>query len=163
MVSAVPVSSVGSSGDPAQGGPGPWACVVSVGTMESSEVGESLKATCACPLGEPFRGMEGPSLQLCRHLPCTHACTHTNTYAYTLNARKQLTIHLHTCIHVPNSIQTHSVPNPHIHAVPKPHTCTHVGLCEQACNTISQDVNMPILCTHSHAYTYFLPMPVIVT
>lgn len=86
MVSALPVNSVGTSGDPAWVGldsePGIWAGVESVGAMEGSGVGEGPGDPCVCTPDEPCRRMEGPSLQFCHHLLCRHVRAHTNTYAY---------------------------------------------------------------------------------
>lgn len=125
MVSALPVSSVGTSGDPAWVGldsePGIWAGVESVGAMEGSGVGEGPGDPCVCTPGEPCRRMEGPSLQFCHHLLCTHVRAHTNT-----SVRNQSTMHAYAYTYRPTD--TLSILSPLRHIVHKtPHTCTHVN------------------------------------
>lgn len=132
LVSVVPGSSVGTSGDPVHGGLGLWAwywCGVS-GSHEGLWSGRSLQVLCAYTPAESCRGTGGLSLRLCYHFPRT-VNAQSHTHPRPAHARKQPTTHTHA----PNAThtQTHSAYRAHIRTLytklPHLHSCgfTHTG------------------------------------
>lgn len=108
------VSSVGSRGDPAQGGPGIWAGVESVRAMEGSGVGEGPRSLVPVPQVshmEKIRGLPGSHAIT----SCVHMYVHTQTqYSFPIPGNSLLC----TCTHI----------HVHMHLTPYTHRPTDISV-----------------------------------